>query len=165
MKKFLIMTFLILSINLYAQNMEMTDTEGKTYSVVGTNQALKIEGMNGKMVFLEFFGLQCPACKEAMPHLINIENKYKDKVKIMAIEVQNNDVTAINAYKKKYGINYTTFSNYDVGYVVRFIADKSNWKGAIPFLIAIGPKGQVKFTQAGVIPEEILEKYIKKFSK
>jgi len=165
MKKILIMTFLTLGINLYAQNMQMTDTDGKTYSIVGTDNQLKIEGMKGKVVFLEFFGLQCPACKEAMPHLINIQNKYKDKLQVMAIEVQKNDVAPINAYKKKYGINYTTFSNYDVGYVVRFIAEKSGWNGSIPFLVAIDSKGQVKFTQAGLIPEKTLEKYIKDFSK
>ncbi|MBU1667360.1 TlpA family protein disulfide reductase [bacterium] len=167
MKKIIItlITLLTLSTNLFAQNMEMTDTEGKRYSVVGTNSELKIEGMEGKVVFLEFFGLKCPACKDAMPHLINIQNKYKDKVQVMAIEVQKNDVAPINAYKKKHGINYTTFSNYDVGYIVRYIADKSGWNGAIPFLVAIDSKGQVRFTQAGVIPEKTLAKYIEDFSK
>lgn len=165
MKKILIMTFLMFGMNLYAQNMKMTDTDGKSYSVVGSDSELKIEGMKGKVVFLEFFGLQCPACKAAMPHLIKIQNKYKDKVQVMAIEVQKNDLAPINAYKKKHGINYPTFSNYDVGYVVRFIADKSGWNGSIPFLVAIDSKGQVQFTQAGIIPEKTLEKYIKDFSK
>lgn len=167
MKKTIItlMALLALSVNLYAKEMTMTDTDGKSYAVIGTDSELKIEGMEGKVVFLEFFGLKCPACKEAMPHLINLQNKYKDKLQVMAIELQKNDVDPINAYKKKHGINYTTFSNYDVGYVVRFIAEKSGWKGAIPFLVAIDTKGKVRFIQAGVIPEKTLEKHIQDFSK
>lgn len=160
-----LIALLMLTTNLLAQKMEMTDTDGKTYSVIGTDSELKIEGMEGKVVFLEFFGLQCPACKMLMPTLINLQNKYKNKLQVMSIEVQKNDVAAINAYKQKHGINYTTFSNYNVGYVVRFIAEKSGWSGQIPFLVAIDSKGKVQFTQAGVIPEEILEKYINKYSK
>ena len=121
--------------------------------------------MEGKVVFIEFFGLKCPACKQAMPHLIKLQEKYKDKLNIMAMEVQKNDVAPINAYKKEHGINYTTFSNYDVGYVLRFIADKSGWDGKIPFLVAIDSKGKVQFTQTGIIPEKVLEKAVEDFSK
>lgn len=167
MKKIIIalITLLTLHTNLSAQKMEMTDTDGKSYTVIGTDTQLKIEGMEGKVVFLEFFGLKCPACKLLMPNLINLQKKYPNKLKVMAIELQQHDNTPINAYKKKHGINYTTISNYDVGRVVRFIADKSGWVGEIPFLVAIDATGQVQFTQTGVIPEETLEQKIKEFSK
>ena len=140
---------LTLSINLYAQEISITDTDGKSYKIEANNDDMKIEGMEGKVVLLEFFGLKCPACKDAMPHLISLQEKYKDKLQIMAVEVQNNDIDPINAYKKKHGINYTTVSNYDVGYLVRYIADKSGWNGAIPFTVAVDSKGHVQFTQAG----------------
>ena len=158
-------TLLTLSINLYAQEISITDTDGKSYKIEANNDDIKIEGMEGKVVSLEFFGLKCPACKDAMPHLISLQEKYKDKLQIMAVEVQNNDIDPINAYKKKHGINYTTVSNYDVGYLVRYIADKSGWNGAIPFTVAIDSKGHVQFTQAGKVPEKTLEEFIDKHSK
>jgi len=158
-------TLITLTVTIHASNMEMYDTNGKKYNVVGENNELKIEGMEGKVVFLEFFGLKCPACKQEMPHLINIQNKYPNKVKVMAIEVQKNDNDPINAYKKEHGINYTTFSNYDVGLVVRYIADKSGWSGKIPFMVAIDSKGKVQFTQAGIFTEDELEGYVEKYSK
>ena len=154
-----------LSQNLHADNMEMTDTDGKHYNVVGTQSDIKIEGMEGKVVFLEFFGLDCPACKKEMPHLINLQKKYPNKLKIMAVEVQKHDIEPINSFKKQHGINYTTFSNYDMGYVVRFIADKSSWKGAIPFMVAIDSKGKVQFTKIGIISEKQLEEFVEIFSK
>ena len=166
MKNTLVMliAFLTLNINLVAKNMEMIDTDGKAYKVIAENNSLKVEGMEGKVVFIELFGLKCPACKKAMPHLINLQNKYKNKLKIMAIEVQKNDIKPINAYKKEHGINYTTLSNYDVGLVVRHIADKSGWQGEIPFIVAIDSKGDVKFAQSGMLPQKALEKYIQEFS-
>ena len=168
MKKLLISALVLLTLGvnmLYAKSMEMYDTDGNSYKINAVDNEFKIEGTEGKVVFLEFFGLNCPACREAMPHLINLKNKYKDKIRIMAIEVQKHDVDPINAYKKEHGINYTTFSNYDVGEIVRYIADNSGWKGAIPFTVVIDAKGIVQFVQAGVISEEKLNEYVEQFSK
>jgi thiol-disulfide isomerase/thioredoxin len=165
MKKTIIALLTLLSVTLFAKEMEMYDTEGQHYKVFAQNDELKIEQMEGKVVFLELFGLRCPACKELTPNLIRLQNKYPNKLKILAIEVQNNDIVPINDYKKRYGINYTTFSNYDVGLVVRYIADNANWTGAIPFLVVIDTKGTVKVLQKGLISEETLEDYIKKYSK
>jgi thiol-disulfide isomerase/thioredoxin len=165
MKKRLIALLTLLNLTLYAQNMEMYDTDGKHYRVYAQNDTMKIEHLEGKVIFLELFGLRCPACKELMPNLIKLQNKYPNKLKVLGIEVQNNDIAPINDYKKRYGINYTTFSNYDVGLVVRYIADNANWAGAIPFLVVIDSKGTVQVLQRGVISEETLENYVKKYSK
>lgn len=168
MKKIILslISIVLFSLNIHAKQIDMnlTDTNGTNYSIVAENSNIKIEGMEGKVVFLEFFGLQCPACRIAMPHLINLQEKYKDKLRVLAIEVQNNEVDQINKYKAKHGINYTTFSNYDIGRLVRYIADKSDWQGAIPYTIAIDPTGEVLFAQAGVIEEKTLESYIEKYT-
>ena len=160
-----LLTILAFTINLSAEDMEMIDTNGTHYKVVGTDNEIKIEGMEGKVVFLEFFGLKCPGCKQIMPNLIKVQEKYKDKLQVMAIEVQKNDVDPINAYKQEHGINYITLSNYDVGRVARYVMEKSGWQGAIPFMVAIDSKGQVQFAQAGVMSEEDLSNYVEKFSK
>ena len=168
MKKILLVMFITLSalaINLQAENINMTDTDGKLYKVAANNNEIKIEGMEGKVVFIQFFGLNCPACKQEMPHLINLQTKYPKRLQIMAIEVQKHDKAPINAFKKEHGINYITFSNYDIGYMVRYIAEKSGWGGAIPFMIVIDSKGQVQFTQTGIVEEKTLEEYVEKFSK
>jgi len=147
------------------KNMSMTDTDGKSYSIKAAGNDIKIEGMEGKVVFIEFFGLNCPACKDYTPHLINLQEKYRDKFQVMAIEVQKHDVDPINAYKKSHNINYITLSNYDVGSMVRYVADKSGWTGSIPFTVAINAKGEVQFAQEGVLSEEKLAKYINLYSK
>ncbi len=165
MKKTIILLLALLSNILYAQNMEMIDTNGTSYKVYAKDDQFEIEGMNGKVIFLEIFGLNCPACKELMPNLINIQKKYPNKLKIMAIEVQKNDIEPINKYKEKYGINYNCFSNYDIGLVVRYIADNSGWGGAIPLLLVIDTKGKIQVVKRGVSSEKTLEEYVNTYSK
>lgn len=165
MKKIIISISILLTMFLHAQEMEMIDTNGTSYKVSAQNDEFKIERMEGKVVFLEFFGLSCPACKELMPTLIALQKKYPNKLNVMAIEVQNNDIKPINEYKAHYGINYDTFSNYDVGFVVRYIANKAQWKGAIPFLVAIDSKGKVQALKVGITPKKELEAYVEKYSK
>ena len=48
--------------------MSMTDIKGKTYTVEGTAQGLKVQGTEGKVTFIEFFGHQCPPCLASIPH-------------------------------------------------------------------------------------------------
>ncbi len=170
MKKIVIaiITLLVLNLTLYAETaekMEIFDTDGQHYNVEAKGDEIKIEGMEGKVVFLQFFGLRCPACKKEIPHLINLQNRFPNRLKVMAIEVQKSDNKPINAFKKAYGINYTTFSNFDIGYLVRYIIEKSGWKGAIPFMLVIDANGKVRVVQAGIIEEATLEEYVKKFSK
>lgn len=165
MKKIIISLCILLNIMLSATEMEMIDTNGTSYKVYAQDEEFKIEGMKGKVVFLEFFGLRCPACKELMPSLIKLQKKYPEKLKVMAIEVQNNDIDPIKEYKRNHGINYTTFSNYDVGLVVRYMADNADWAGKIPFLAVIDSKGKVQVLKIGTVPEESLEKYITQYSK
>jgi len=165
MKKIMILLSLVLNMTLMAKEMEMVDTDGVSYKIHAEGDQFEIEKMQGKVVFLEFFGLNCPACKELMPTLIKVQDRYPNKLKVMAIEVQNHDIDPINEYKKRHGINYSTFSNYDVGFVVRYIATNAKWAGAIPFLVVIDAKGQVQVLEAGLHSEEELEKYIEMYSK
>ncbi len=60
MKKLLTATLLIFSLLTTTQaaetsQMKMTDVTGKTYDVTGTEQGLQIKGLEGKVIFLEFF--------------------------------------------------------------------------------------------------------------
>ena len=166
MKKIFALTFLLFSLltSLSAQNapeFSMTDIEGKTYKITGTDQGLKIKGLEGKIVFLEFFGHKCPPCLKSIPHLNKLQTKYKDKVAIVSIEVQGYDRTRLTKFAKEKGMNYITVSQDDAGDLVQYISERAEWRGSIPFLVALDSKGVVQFVQAGMLPEASLEELIK----
>jgi len=144
--------------------MTMTDTNGKTYKVQGTEQGLKIEGLEGKIVFLEFFGHKCPPCLASIPHLIKLQEKHKDKLAIVSIEVQGNNAKQMTSFAKEKGINYIVVPEETASNLVSYVQQRAEWRGSIPFLVALDTKGVVQFVQAGMLPERSLEKLIVQLS-
>ncbi len=144
--------------------MSMTDIKGKTYKVTGTQNGLDIEGLKGKVIFLEFFGHNCPPCLASIPHLIKLQNKHKDKLAIVAIEVQGYTDAQVKDFAKEKGMNYITVAEEKASEVVNYISQRAQWKGSIPFMVALDTKGDVQFVQAGMIPEESLEELISQLS-
>jgi thiol-disulfide isomerase/thioredoxin len=166
MKKLLISAILLFSLlsSLQAENaptMSITDTNGKTYQITGTEDGLKIKGLENKIIILEFFGHKCPPCLKSIPHLINLQKKHKDKLAIIAIEVQGYDGTRLAKFAKNKGMNYITVSQDDAGILVQYISKRAQWSGSIPFMVALDKKGVVQFVQAGMLPESSLEELVR----
>ncbi len=173
MKKLLTISLLLLGFltSLNAENlplkqptMTLTDIQGKTYQITGTENGLDIKGTQDKIVFLEFFGHKCPPCLASIPHLITLQEKYKDTLSIIAIEVQGLNNDQLKAFAQQKGMNYTVISNEKAGNFVNYIAQRAQWRGAIPFMVALDQKGNVQFMQAGMLPEAALEELIRQLS-
>jgi len=158
----LLATLLIASFTFFVQakeeakfpEMSMIDTQGKTYKVQGTEQGLVIKGLEGKVVFLEFFGHKCPPCLASMPHLIDV-----------SIEVQGLNNKDLIGFAKEKGLNYIVISEEKAEEVVTYIQQRAQWQGSIPFLVALDPQGDVQYVQAGMLPEETLEDLIGQLKK
>lgn len=146
------------------QTFSVTDINGQVHQFTGTKEGLKVKGAEGKVVFLEFFGHMCPPCKKSIPHLIHLQKKYKDKLAIIAIEVQGLNNAQLKTFAESRGINYTVISDTQTGSFTNYIAQRADWRGSIPFMIILDTKGEVKFIQPGLIPEEVLEDAIKEIS-
>jgi thiol-disulfide isomerase/thioredoxin len=165
MKKLLLSAILVFSLfnSLQAENapkISITDIQNKTYQITGTEQGLKIKGLEGKIVFLEFFGHMCPPCLKSIPHLINLQKKHKDKLAIIAIEVQGYNRAQLTHFAKEKGINYITVSQDDSSILVPYIAQRAQWQNSIPFLLILDQKGEVQYAQPGALPEADMENFI-----
>ncbi|MBT8343500.1 MAG: TlpA family protein disulfide reductase [Sulfurovum sp.] len=174
MKKLLTTSLLLLSLLTYTQaaedkahltEMTMTDIKGKTYDVTGTEQGLLIKGLEGKVIFLEFFGHKCPPCLASIPHLVKLQKKYKDSLAIVAIEVQGYNQEKTKKFAKEKGMNYIVVSEEKASELVNYIQQRAQWRGSIPFLVALDTKGDVQFVQAGMLPEASLEELISQLSQ
>ena len=149
----------------YLAEMTMTDITGKTYDVTGTEQGLNIEGLEGRVIFLEFFGHKCPPCLASIPHLIKLQKKHKDNLAIVSIEVQGYNHEQVKKFAKEKGMNYIVVSEEKASELVNYIQQRAQWRGSIPFLVALDTKGDVQFVQAGMLPEASLEELISQLSK
>jgi thiol-disulfide isomerase/thioredoxin len=173
MKKILTFTLLIFSLLTYVQaakttnqqpQMSITDIKGVTHQITGTNNGLDIKGLEDKIVFIEFFGHKCPPCLASIPHLIKLQEKHKDKLAIIAIEVQGYNNDQLKEFAKEKGMNYIVVADEKAGNFTNYISQRAQWRGSIPFMVALDTNGTVQFIQAGMLPEASLEELIKQLS-
>ena len=169
MKKLLALSILFFSLvsSLQAESastMSITDINDKTYQITGTEEGLKIKGLEGKIVFLEFFGHRNPDSIKSIPFRIKLQEKYKDKLAIVAIEVQGYTNDELTAFTKGSGINYIIASKDNASNLVDYISTRAGWHGSIPFSMVLDKKGVVQFAQTGMIQEASLEKLIKQLN-
>lgn len=165
MKKILFSVLILFSLSAFSQAssqpvMKITDINGVTHQITGTEQGLKIKGMEGKIVFLEFFGHRCPPCLASIPHMIKLQKKYKKKLAVIAVEVQGLSNAQLKAFAKEKGMNYIVVADEKAGNFTNYIGQRAQWRGSIPFLVALDKKGNVQFVQAGMLPEASLEELI-----
>jgi thiol-disulfide isomerase/thioredoxin len=74
---------------------------GKTLSVKGVEQGVEIADYKGKIVFLEFWGTWCGPCLMSIPHYVALQEKYSDKLRVVAIETTPENTRAeLQAYVK-----------------------------------------------------------------
>lgn len=139
---------------------ELKDIYGKTTTVVGTKNGLDIPSAKGKVVLLEFWGTHCPPCLMSIPHYVKLNEKYKDKLAMFAIEVQGTSKERLLEFAKANGINYNIYTQDENMDFVRYIAQRAGWRGAIPFLVIFDTNGNVVDIKKGMVPPEYIEKVI-----
>jgi peroxiredoxin len=158
---------MILTVALQAEveKFTLTDTEGKEFNIIESKEGLIFEEHKGKAIFLVIFGHNCPPCKKEIPEFVELTEKYKDKLVIIAIEAQRYSVKQLQSFKIDNGINYSLVTGKDHDRFIGYIADKAQCKGAIPFMIAIDKNGTVDSVEQGFIPPKTLEELIQKLTK
>jgi thiol-disulfide isomerase/thioredoxin len=143
---------------------KLSTIDGKTIHIKGTENGLEIPEYKGIVVFLEFWGTHCPPCLASIPHYVDMIKKYKGKLAMLGIEVQNTPTAQLKTFAKNKKINYDVVAYKDAGRFVDYIAQRAGWKGSIPFLLILDPKGNVITMQVGMLPQNVLEKVVNDFT-
>jgi len=69
------------------------------------SEPIKIESLKGKIVVAEFWATWCPPCKKSIPHLIELNEKFKDKgVVIIGLTDENKET--VEPFVKSMNMTY-----------------------------------------------------------
>jgi len=137
----------------------LQDTIGQKIKVKKVENGFQFEGYEGKVVLVNFFATWCPPCKAEIPHLNNLQEKYKKDLKIISILLEENKSNEdVISFMNANGIEFT-ITNSDDNF--KFAKEVGGVK-SIPFVLIYDRQGKYSQHYVGAVPEEMIETDIKK---
>jgi len=112
---------------------------------------LSLEGYKGKVILLNFWATWCGPCRAEIPSLIELQNKYKDRLQIIGMDIDDDDADTVREVVKSDGINYPvalTTAQVRVAY---------GGIGALPTVFVINPEGRVVQKHVGLFNPALYE--------
>jgi thiol-disulfide isomerase/thioredoxin len=80
-----------------APDFTLTGLDGKPVTLASAH---------GKVILLNFWATWCGPCRAEIPDLVELQNKYRDRLQILGLVVDDDDQDAIKEFVEKFGINY-----------------------------------------------------------
>jgi len=112
-------------------------------SLAGEN--ITLSNLKGKVVLVDFWATWCPPCKNAIPHLIDLYEKFKDQG-FVVLGISPEDEKSLEKFRDDYKITYPILLG------TQEVAQAYGVQ-AIPKSIFIDKKGIVRKIQVGFAPE------------
>jgi thiol-disulfide isomerase/thioredoxin len=77
------------------------------FKLTGLNgKPVTLADSHGKVILLNFWATWCGPCRAEIPDLVELQNKYKDRLQILGLVVDDADQDAIREFSEKFGVNY-----------------------------------------------------------
>ena len=135
-------------------------TAGKPITITADTKGWKFEGLEDKVILLNFFGTWCPPCIAEIPHLNNIRSKLEKNFEILAVDIGPrggglNTKEELESFIKEYNVPYPIVSG-DVAKELFAVVSELNPSGSIPFMVLFNKQGQYVRYYIGMKPEEML---------
>lgn len=70
---------------------------------------MRLSDFRGRYVFLNLWASWCPPCREEMPSMEKISQKYRDSISMLAVAVLDNEQDSRNFFEVEYAFSYSYF--------------------------------------------------------
>lgn len=70
------------------------------------DKPISLAATRGKIVLLNFWASWCGPCRAEVPDLVELQERYKDRLQVIGLIVDDDDMDAIHQFVKEFGINY-----------------------------------------------------------
>ena len=71
-----------------------------------TGKPISTAQFHGKVILINFWATWCPPCREEIPALIELQNKYKDQLQIIGIAQDSGSAADVRRFAQEHGMNY-----------------------------------------------------------
>jgi thiol-disulfide isomerase/thioredoxin len=112
---------------------------------------VSIEASHGKVVLLNFWATWCGPCRAEIPELVALQNRYKDRLQIIGLVVDDDDAKEIRKVIESEGINYpVALANPETRFAYGGIA-------ALPTVFVVNSDGRVVQKHVGLFNPALYE--------
>jgi thiol-disulfide isomerase/thioredoxin len=120
-----------------------------------TGVDISLSDSKGKVILLNFWASWCGPCRAEIPGLIALQKRYKDKLQILGLVVDDDDKDEVGKVIQAEGINYpVAFSSVDVRVAYGGIT-------ALPTVFVINGDGKVVQKHVGLFDPALYETEIR----
>jgi thiol-disulfide isomerase/thioredoxin len=112
---------------------------------------LSLDATKGKVVLLNFWATWCGPCRAEIPSLIELQRRYKDRLQIIGMVVDDDDENVVRAVVKDESINYP------VAMATIQIRLAYGGIGALPTVFVINSEGRVVQKHVGLFNPALYE--------
>ena len=124
---------------------------------VNKNETVHLNTFNGKVILIDFWATWCAPCKKALPKLSLLQNKYDEKIQVLAISVDDKKSSALK-FLNKYKIDLLSLHDTQ-----KSVAEDYGVP-AMPTLFIIDKKGILRYVYEGYTEADLpdIENQIRK---
>ncbi len=98
-------------------------------------ERISAEDLRGKVVFFEYWGINCPPCRAAMPHLVDMQKKYGSKGFVVIGSHVQFMTPAVKTYLKENKVNFPIYEHKSL--------PQAPCPGGIPYSVLVGADGRI----------------------
>ena len=112
---------------------------------------LEMSDLRGKVVLVNFWATWCGPCREEIPYLASLTERYPEHLVVIGVSEDAGGVDMVEAFADQYGVNYPiVMSTPEIKRVFPGVF-------ALPTSFVVDPDGQMVQTHVGLISPVILE--------
>ena len=114
-------------------------------------RSISMADQRGKVVLVNFWATWCGPCREEIPFLVRLAERYPDHLTVIGVSEDHGSTDGVAAFAGQYGVNYPI--------VMSTPEIKRAFPGvfALPTSFVIDPEGRIVESHVGLISPVILE--------
>lgn len=121
-----------------------------------SHRPLRLSDYRGKVVILDFWATWCDPCKEEIPHLVGLQNKYSAQgLQVLGVSMDDSE-SPVRQFQQQYKMNYPVAVGNPQ------MADQYGGILGLPITFVIDRKGRIVSRHIGATNPSVFEQEIRR---